>query len=60
MFDLRWMLRMARWSRRPPSQRKVMLVLGVLVACLALAALPHFGLWPDWLHVNGRPKIKFR
>ena len=48
-----WFLRMARWVRRPPSPRRVALVLSVIVACLVLFAVERFLGWPDWLTVNG-------
>lgn len=46
---LRRFLRAARWARRPPSARRVVLVLGVVAACLALAAIERFVGWPGWL-----------
>lgn len=48
-----WFLRMARWVRRPPSPRRVALVLTVIAACLVLFAVERFFGWPDWLTVNG-------
>lgn len=48
-----WLLRMARWMRHPPSPRRVVLVLSVMAACLALFAVERFVGWPDWLTVNG-------
>jgi predicted acyltransferase len=58
MFDFRWLLRMSRWSRNPPSVQRVMLVLAVIVLCFALAGLQWAGLWPDWARVNSRPRLK--
>jgi len=49
-----WLMRMARWVRRPPSWRRVILVLSVIAACFALFAIERFVGWPDWLTVNGR------
>lgn len=48
MNNMIWLLRAAMWVRRPPSAKMVALVLGILAAGLALLALEHFGLWPDW------------
>lgn len=47
-----WFLRMARWARRPPSTKRVILVLAVLVLCLALYAIENWIGWPDALTVN--------
>ena len=44
-----WLLRMSRWARRPPSARRVLLVLAVVAACLALAAVERWVGWPDAL-----------
>ncbi|KGB82568.1 MAG: hypothetical protein CL814_11920 [Confluentimicrobium sp.] len=51
----RWFLRMARWARNPPGEKRVKLVLGVIALCLALLAVERFVGWPDWLTVNGTP-----
>jgi hypothetical protein len=56
-----WLLRMARWARRPPSESRVKLVIAVIVICLALAGIEHFWGWPDWMttNTNGRmPKLR--
>lgn len=53
--NLRWMLRMARWAHRPPSQQRVVLVLSVLAACLVLAGIEWLWGWPEWLSVPVRP-----
>lgn len=57
MDPLGWFLRMSRWSRRPPSQRRVVLVLVVIALCLGLAGLQWLGLWPEALRVNDRPRL---
>ena len=44
----RWLLRMSRWARNPPSAKRVMLVLGVIIACLLIYGLEQMGWWPDW------------
>ena len=35
----RWLLRASRWARHPPPARRVVLVLAVVAACLALAGI---------------------
>lgn len=44
-----WFLRMARWARNPPSQRRVILVLAVIALCLALFAIERWIGWPEAL-----------
>ncbi|GGE02857.1 hypothetical protein SAMN05421774_101542 [Gemmobacter megaterium] len=55
-----WFLRMAKWARRPPSLRQVLLVLGVVAICLALAAFEWVFGWPEALTVNsgGSPRVR--
>ncbi len=48
---MNWLVRMARWARHPPSDGRVKLVLGVVAACLVLAAIEHVWGWPEWLTV---------
>ncbi|SIT73984.1 hypothetical protein [Pontibaca methylaminivorans] len=44
----RWFLRMALWARRPPSARRVVLVLAIILACGAIIVVERAGYWPDW------------
>ena len=55
-----WLLRMAKWARHPPSARRVKLVLGVVLLCLALVLYEHFHGWPEALTLEGRPGGRFR
>jgi len=54
--NTRWLVRMARWAHRPPSPRRVVFVLAVLAAVLALAAIEQLLGWPDWLTPAGGPR----
>ncbi len=45
----RWLLRMARWARRPPSRARLLLVVTVIALCLALLVVERLFGWPDWL-----------
>lgn len=54
--NLTWLLRMARWARRPPSRQRVWLVFGVLALALALFGLEKAGLWPDWARLETGPR----
>ena len=47
-----WLIRMARWARRPPSARRVALVAGVAAACLLLVAIERWIGWPDALTLD--------
>ena len=50
----RWLLRMARWAQNPPSEKRVIFVLAIVVGCLILALVEYvFGL-PDWMQVAPR------
>ncbi len=52
-----WLMRMARWARRPPSAAQVKFVLVVLAICGVLVAIQYAWGWPDWLRVNGPARI---
>lgn len=43
---------MAKWAHRPPSEKRVMLVLGIVVVCLAVFAIEYFIGWPDWMTLD--------
>ncbi|MHC0052839.1 hypothetical protein [Actibacterium sp. D379-3] len=47
--NMRPFLRMARWGRRPPSEKRVKLVLAVIALCLVLFGIERLVGWPDWL-----------
>lgn len=49
MNQLLWLLRAKRWVQRPPSARRVALVLGVAAACLLVAGLDGVFGWPEAL-----------
>ncbi len=57
--NLRWLLRMAKWARHPPSERQVVLYAIVIAVCLAIAGAEWLGLWPDWMvaPTGRRPKF---
>lgn len=47
-----WLIRATRWARNPPSAGRVMLVFGVIAACLVIVGIEWAFGWPDWLSVN--------
>ena len=49
-----WFLRMARWVRHPPSARRVVLVLGIALACGGLALAEWAGVLPSWMALSPR------
>ena len=52
MDPFRWFLRAKRWAQNPPSERRVMLVIGVILACLGLYAADRWIGLPDWMHLS--------
>ncbi|UWQ09173.1 hypothetical protein K3X41_06205 [Aliiroseovarius crassostreae] len=55
----RWLWRMSRWARNPPSEKRVKLFLTVLVLCLALFAVEYFFGAPGWMQ-DFRSQSKIR
>lgn len=47
-----WLVRAARWARKPPSWGQVKLVFGVLAICLVIVGGEWLFGWPDWLVPN--------
>ncbi len=43
-----WWLRMAKWARHPPSDKRIKLVAAVILICLLLLGIEWLGYWPDW------------
>ena len=50
--DPRWLLRAKRWAQNPPSWRRILLVLGVICACLALYWAERIWGMPEWIAPN--------
>ncbi|PIB24781.1 hypothetical protein BFP76_06280 [Amylibacter kogurei] len=50
--NLHWLMRAKRWAQRPPSWKRVKLVMAVVAICIAIAVFEHFFGWPDALNVN--------
>nr|WP_022707604.1 hypothetical protein [Paracoccus zeaxanthinifaciens] len=58
MNNMIWLLRAAKWVRRPPSARMVKLVFGIIAAGVALLLLEKLGWWPEWATMDTkRPRI---
>ncbi|SLN12788.1 hypothetical protein PEL8287_00453 [Roseovarius litorisediminis] len=52
----RWLFRMAKWARQPPSEKRVIFVLGIVGLCLVLFAIERFVGWPDFLSLEPRAR----
>ena len=45
---MRWLIRMSRWARNPPSLAMAKMVAAIVVAMLLIYGLERMGWWPDW------------
>jgi len=45
---MRWLLRLSRIARNPPSERMFWLGVAVVVLCLAIFLADRLEMWPDW------------
>lgn len=50
--DIRHLLRMARWARKPPSHQMVKLVFGIIALCICLFVIERYIGWPEALRPN--------
>lgn len=55
--NTRWLLRMSRWARNPPSAKRVKFVFAIVAICLALFALEYMFGVPDWMKIE---RTRFR
>ncbi len=55
-FNPRHFLRMSRLARRPPSEQRVKLVLGVILIVLALWGVERLLGTPDWMQIDQTPR----
>ncbi|MEM9717440.1 MAG: hypothetical protein AAF826_13075 [Pseudomonadota bacterium] len=47
---------MKRWVQNPPSMKMVRLVVGVVLACIALVAYEYMFGWPEALTAERMPR----
>lgn len=52
--NFRHLLRMSKWSRNPPSEKRVKLVIGIVAACIVLVLIEKFIGWPEMLTLEPR------
>lgn len=57
MREMRWILRMVRLVRNPPSWQRVALVVAVVLAALALVIVDQVIGWPEALTVNRGTRV---
>ncbi|WP_296419222.1 hypothetical protein [Pseudooctadecabacter sp.] len=48
----RFLLKASQWARNPPSEKRVKLVIGVILVCLILVGVEKFVGWPEWARVE--------
>ena len=58
MLNIRHLMRMAKWARRPPSMRQVKIGAAILALCFAIFAVEYFIGWPEALTIERAPKYK--
>ena len=56
MFNPRHFLRMAKWAKNPPSDKRVKLVFGLIIAALIIAGVERYVGWPDFLTLEKPPR----
>ncbi|MCF6316479.1 MAG: hypothetical protein L3J30_09405 [Marinosulfonomonas sp.] len=52
MLNPRHLLRMSKWARKPPSDARVKLVIGIVVFCLILFAIERCIGVPEWMQME--------
>ena len=52
MLSYRYIVKMAKWARHPPSLKQVIFVFSVIVFCLSLFGYEKVFGWPDALKPN--------
>ena len=43
---------MSKWARKPPGEKRVKLVIGIIVICLILFAIERWIGVPDWMQME--------
>lgn len=57
--DFRWLLRMSRWARNPPSAKMVKLVLGIAAVLFTIYLVERYIGWPEWLQSERMRRPRF-
>lgn len=51
----RLLIRLSQWYRRPPSPRRIAIILVVLAVAAVIVAVERFVGWPDWATTERTP-----
>ena len=51
----RHLLRMAKWAKHPPSEKRVKFFFAIVLICVAIYAVERWIGWPDWMTLETRP-----
>lgn len=54
MNPMNWLIRMSRWSRNPPSMKRVLLVFGIVAVALIIFGIEMLGYWPEWATMDNK------
>lgn len=54
-WNMRHAFRMAKWARKPPSEKQVKLFAAIVVICLVLFGIERIFGWPEWLTMENTP-----
>jgi hypothetical protein len=52
--NITWLMRMAKWARRPPSMLHVKIAAVAFLAAIVIVVVDKLGYWPDWAKLNPR------
>ncbi|WP_417807823.1 hypothetical protein [Thioclava sp.] len=58
--NMTWLLRMARWVRRPPSMLQVKIVAVVIALAIVIVVLGKTGYWPEWARLDPKAMRRMR
>jgi hypothetical protein len=56
-FQVRMLLRLLMWFRRPPSRQTLWIIGTVLVVSVSVALVERGLGWPEWLTVDSSPRV---
>ena len=60
MLSPRRIVRMAKWARRPPSLKMVIMVFSIVASGLLIAGIEHYVAWPYVLTANPKGHVKVK
>lgn len=57
MNGYRWLIRATLWARNPPSMKRVIFFISILVVCLTVGFIEHYIGWPEWAQRDKVPRM---